>query len=65
MFLLQNYSVKCYIYPLHILCLSLDVDNNQEDLSKEDKVDGDNYDIWHCKIQYLLNEKEVLETLDQ
>ena len=26
-------------------------------------MDGDNYDIWHHKIQYVLNEQEVLETL--
>jgi hypothetical protein len=25
--------------------------------------DGKNYDIWHKKVQYLLNEKRVLETL--
>ena len=34
------------------------------DLSKEDKLDGDTYDIWHCTIQYFLHEKELLETLD-
>jgi hypothetical protein len=26
-------------------------------------LDGKNYDIWHHKIQYLLDELEVLETL--
>lgn len=33
------------------------------DLIKGEKLDGDNYDIWHRKIQYLLSEQEVLETL--
>uniref|UniRef100_A0A2N9IJL4 CCHC-type domain-containing protein n=1 Tax=Fagus sylvatica TaxID=28930 RepID=A0A2N9IJL4_FAGSY len=33
------------------------------DLNKGEKLDGDNYDIWHRKIQYVLNEQEVLETL--
>ena len=28
-------------------------------------MDGDNYDIWHRKIQYILNEQEVLEILTQ
>ena len=28
-------------------------------------MDGDNYDIWHYKIQYILYEHEVLETLTQ
>jgi hypothetical protein len=32
-------------------------------LNREEKLDGKNYDIWHCKIHYLLNELEVLETL--
>ena len=33
------------------------------DLNKVEKLDGVNYNIWHRKIQYLLNEQEVLETL--
>ena len=33
------------------------------DLNKGEKLDGENYNIWHCKIQYVLNEQEVLETL--
>jgi hypothetical protein len=32
-------------------------------LNKGEKLDCDNYDIWHLKIQYVLNEQEVLETL--
>ncbi|KAG6534420.1 hypothetical protein ZIOFF_008306 [Zingiber officinale] len=31
------------------------------DLTKGDKLDGTNYDIWHQKIQYLLNEQELLD----
>ena len=33
------------------------------DLTKGEKLDGSNYDMWHRKIQYLLNEQEVLDTL--
>ena len=33
------------------------------DLNKGEKLNCDNYDIWHRKIQYVLNEQEVLETL--
>ena len=33
------------------------------DLNKGEKLDGENYNIWHHKIQYVLNEQEVLETL--
>jgi hypothetical protein len=29
------------------------------ELTRDEKLLGDNYDIWHRKIQYLLNEKEV------
>ena len=32
-------------------------------LKKEENLDGDNYDIWHRKIQYILDEQEVSETL--
>lgn len=30
---------------------------------KTKKLDGLNYDTWHHKIQYLLNNQETLETL--
>ena len=33
------------------------------ELNKGKKLDGENYNIWHCKIQHVLNEQEVLETL--
>ena len=33
------------------------------DLNKGGKLDDDNYDIWHRKIQYVLNEQEIWETL--
>ena len=33
------------------------------DLSTNEKLDGSNYDIWRRKIQFLLNEREVLEHL--
>ena len=33
------------------------------DLTRGDKLTNNNYDIWHRKIQYLLNEQELLETL--
>ena len=32
-------------------------------LTKDEKLTGNNYDIQHRKIQYLLNEQELLETL--
>uniref|UniRef100_A0A2N9EHY7 Retrotransposon Copia-like N-terminal domain-containing protein n=1 Tax=Fagus sylvatica TaxID=28930 RepID=A0A2N9EHY7_FAGSY len=33
------------------------------DLNRGEKLDGKNYNIWHRKIQYLLDKLEVLETL--
>lgn len=33
------------------------------DLNKGNKLTGDNYDIWHRKVQFLLEVQEVLETL--
>ncbi|KAM1551881.1 hypothetical protein ACFX1X_044549 [Malus domestica] len=34
------------------------------DLTKGEKLVGTNYGIWHRKIQYLLNEQELLEPLE-
>ena len=31
------------------------------ELSTSQKLDGSNYDIWKQKIQYLLNERDLLE----
>ena len=33
-------------------------------LNKGEKLNGDNYDIWHQKVQYILEEQDVLETLN-
>ena len=33
------------------------------DLNKGDKLDGDNYDIWHRKVQFILEEQELTEVL--
>ncbi|KAF7823912.1 UBN2_3 domain-containing protein [Senna tora] len=33
------------------------------DLNKGDKLNGDNYDIWHKKVQFLLEEQEVIEAI--
>ncbi|ESQ50917.1 hypothetical protein EUTSA_v10023107mg, partial [Eutrema salsugineum] len=33
------------------------------ELNRGDKLDGDNYDIWYRKVQYVLEEQEVKETL--
>jgi len=32
-------------------------------LSTDEKLDGSNYDMWHRKIQFLLDNREVLEPL--
>ena len=34
------------------------------ELNKGEKLNGDNYDIWHRKIQYILEEQETLQTLN-
>ena len=34
-------------------------------LNKGERLDGDNYDIWRQKIQYLLDEQGVLKNLEQ
>ena len=37
--------------------------NITAELNKGEKLNGDNYDIWHRKIQYILEEQDALETL--
>ncbi|KAF7826357.1 UBN2_3 domain-containing protein [Senna tora] len=32
-------------------------------LNKGDKLNGNNYDIWHRKVQFLLEEQEVIEAI--
>ena len=34
------------------------------DLNKGEKLNGGNYNMWHLKIQYVLEEQEVLETIN-
>ena len=33
------------------------------ELNKGEKLNGDNYEIWSMKIQYVLEEQEALEAL--
>jgi len=35
------------------------------DLNHGDKLNEKNYDVWHGKIEYLLEEQEILETITQ
>ena len=35
------------------------------DLNHRDKLNEKSYDVWHCKIEYLLKEQEILETITQ
>ena len=35
------------------------------DLNHRDKLSEKNYDVWHRKIEYLLEEQEMLETITQ
>ena len=35
------------------------------DLNQGNKLNDKNYDVWHRKIQYLLEEQDMLETISQ
>ena len=35
------------------------------ELNKGEKLNGENYEIWNMKIQYVLEEQEALEALNQ
>ena len=34
------------------------------ELNKGEKLNGDNYDIWYRKIQYILEEQKTLKALN-
>ncbi|KAL7225170.1 hypothetical protein ACSBR1_020535 [Camellia fascicularis] len=34
-----------------------------DEVNKGDKLDGNNYDIWHMKVHYLLNVQELFDHL--
>ena len=44
--------------------MSTIVKNIVAELNRGEKLNGDNYEIWSMKIQYVLKEQEVLETLN-
>jgi len=51
---------------IHRSCIVADVTTNClmiGELSTNQKLDNNKYDIWHWEIQYLLNEKKLLEPL--
>ena len=35
------------------------------DLNQGEKLNEKNYDVWYCKIQYFLEEQDMLETIIQ
>ena len=35
------------------------------DLNQGNKLKDMNYDVWHCKILYLLEEQDMLKTITQ
>ncbi|KAI9178225.1 hypothetical protein LWI28_024079 [Acer negundo] len=54
-----NYT-KCYIKFQEIASASKSI---VVELNKEEKLNGDNYEMWHRKVQLILEEQEALETL--
>ena len=43
--------------------MALAAKNIVVELNKGEKLNGDNYEIWSLKIQYVLEEQEALEVL--
>ena len=35
------------------------------DLNQGEKLNEKNFDVWHCKILYLLEDEELIETITQ
>lgn len=49
--------------PFLFDCSAMSSKNVIANLTMGDKLNEKNYDIWHRKMQYLLNEQGILETL--
>ena len=56
----------CLTVELHISTntMSSASKNIIAELNKGEKLNGDNYEIWSMKIQYVLEEQEALEVLN-
>ena len=44
--------------------MSTTTKNITVELNMGEKLNGENYEIWHRKVQYILEEQETLETLN-
>lgn len=53
----------CVISIFCSFCNKIASKNIVVDVNKWEKLDGENYDIWHHKIQYVLDGLEVLAAL--
>ena len=51
-------SQNCYKAGMSSACKNIIAE-----LNRGEKLEGDNYDIWYRKVQYVLEEQEVKETL--
>lgn len=60
------YRMYCTLFDtcVHfVFILVMASKNSIVNLNKVEKLDGVNFYIWRCKIQYLLNDQGVLDTL--
>ena len=44
--------------------MSTTIRNIIAELNKDEKLNGNNYEVWHRNVQYILVEQETLETLN-
>ena len=64
MYILHKIVMQLLCHFLWYCDLRMASKNIIADLNKGEKLNGDNYNIWHLKIQYVLEEQEVLETIN-
>ena len=55
----MSYAKLVFLYLVEMVATKSIV----ADLNQEDKLNDKNYDVWHRKIQYLLEEQDMLETI--
>ena len=48
----------------YVVNMSTATKNIITELNKGKKLNGDNYEIWHCKVGYILEEQEAFATLN-
>ena len=65
---MNNIFLMLFFFCFLSMCSLIDnmaiaTKNIVAELNKWEKLNGDNFDVWHRRVQYILEEQEYLEAL--